>query len=111
MMAGYKDDLAYIHDVGFGDFAKQSTPGLLKILRQSGITNGLVIDLGCGSGIWAQELIKAGYEVLGVDISTAMIELARKRAPQARFVKACTIRQEKIGPFFCKLKKTHAIMF
>jgi SAM-dependent methyltransferase len=86
-MAGYKDDLAYIHDVGFGDFAKQAAPGLLKILRLNGITKGLVIDLGCGSGIWTQELIKAGYEVLGVDISAAMIRLARKRTPQAQFVK------------------------
>lgn len=86
-MSGYKGDLAYIHDVGFGDFARQAAPGLLKILRQSGITNGLVVDLGCGSGIWAQKLIEAGYDVLGVDISAAMIKLARQRAPQARFVK------------------------
>ncbi len=86
-MGGYKDDLAYIHDVGFGDFAKQATPGLLGILRQCGITKGLIVDLGCGSGIWAQELIKAGYEVLGVDISEAMLKIARKRAPQARFIK------------------------
>lgn len=86
-MIGYKDDLAYIHDVGFGDFAKQAAPGLLKILRQRGIAKGLVVDLGCGSGIWAHGLMKAGYEVLGVDISAAMIRLARKRAPQARFVK------------------------
>jgi SAM-dependent methyltransferase len=87
IMAGYKDDLAYIHDVGFGDFARQAAPGLLKILQQNGITDGLVIDLGCGSGIWANELIKAGYEVLGVDISAAMLKLAQKRAQQARFVK------------------------
>jgi SAM-dependent methyltransferase len=86
-MAGYKNDLAYIHDIGFGDFAKQAAPGLLKILRRNGITNGLVVDLGCGSGIWAQELIKVGYEVLGVDVSAAMIKLARKRAPHARFIK------------------------
>ncbi len=87
LMAGYKDDLAYIHDVGFGDFAKQAAPGLLEILRLNGLTKGLVIDLGCGSGIWAQKLIKAGYEVLGVDISAAMIKLAQKKAPQAEFVK------------------------
>lgn len=85
-MNGYKEDLAYIHDVGFGDFAKQAAPNLLEIFRRHKIENGLVVDLGCGSGIWAQELIKAGYGVLGVDISAAMIKLARKRAPQARFV-------------------------
>jgi len=87
IMAGYKDDLAYIHDVGFGDFAKKAAPGLLKILRRSGITKGLVVDLGCGSGIWAHELGEAGYKVLGVDISAAMLKLARKKVPQARFLK------------------------
>jgi len=84
-MKGYQDDLAYIHDVGFGDFAKNSAPGLLRVLRQNEIPTGLVIDLGCGSGIWARELSRAGYDVLGIDISPAMIEIARKRVPQAEF--------------------------
>jgi SAM-dependent methyltransferase len=57
----------------------------LETLRASGIRDGLVIDLGCGSGIWARHLTDAGYEVVGVDISPAMISLARKRAPQAKF--------------------------
>lgn len=81
----YKADLAYIHDVGFGDFAKNSAPGLLEILRQNKITSGLVVDLGCGSGIWARELSDSGYGVLGVDISPAMIAIARKRVPRAEF--------------------------
>ena len=69
-MPGYKKDLAYIHDVGFGDFAKNSAPGLLEIMRRAEINDGLVVDLGCGSGIWARELVDAGYDagipVLGV---------------------------------------------
>ena len=84
-MDAYKDDLAYIHDAGFGDFAKNSAPGLLEIFRQNAITMGLVVDLGCGSGIWARELSRAGYNVLGIDISPAMIEIARKRVPSAQF--------------------------
>src|SRR6185369_15859003 len=84
-MDAYKDDLAYIHDAGFGDFAKNSAPGLLEIFRQNAITTGLVVDLGCGSGIWARELSRAGYNVLGIDISPAMIEIARKRVPRAQF--------------------------
>lgn len=84
-MDAYQSDLAYIHDTGFGAFAKGLAPGLLKLLRQHGLTGGLVVDLGCGSGIWASELVKAGYQVLGVDLSPAMIELARQRVPQAQF--------------------------
>jgi SAM-dependent methyltransferase len=84
-MESYKNDLAYIHDTGFGGFAKNSAPGLLGLLHKSGINDGLVIDLGCGSGIWAAELSRHGYDVLGIDISGAMIEIARTRVPKAKF--------------------------
>jgi len=85
---GYGPDLAYIHDVGFSGFAVESAPAILQMLRSAGITSGLVTDLGCGSGVWAQILCGAGYQVLGVDISSAMIKLARKHAPQAKFLRA-----------------------
>jgi SAM-dependent methyltransferase len=46
---------------------------------------GLVIDLGCGSGILSREVADAGYDVLGIDISPAMIDLARRRVPYGDF--------------------------
>jgi len=93
-MESYKTDLAYIHDTGFGDFAKNSAPGLLELLDKSGIKNGLVIDLGCGSGIWAKELSRHGYSVLGIDISAAMIDIARKRVPNGEFVTGSLLKAE-----------------
>src|SRR5215212_4628814 len=85
MMEWYREDLAYIHDVGHADFALDSAPGILEILAQNGIRNGLVIDLGCGSGLWARDLTDAGYRVLGIDISEAMIEISHRRVPEAEF--------------------------
>lgn len=84
-MRGYREDLAYIHDAGFRDYALGAAPGLKRMLQGHGIARGLVVDLGCGSGRWARELSRAGYDVLGIDQSPAMIRLARKVAPQARF--------------------------
>ncbi len=85
-MAGfYREDLAHIHDVGHADFALRSAPGILEILRENGVMEGLVVDLGCGSGRWARELLRAGYRVLGIDISEDMVELARRNAPEAEF--------------------------
>jgi SAM-dependent methyltransferase len=81
----YDTDLAYIHDTGFGGFARGSASGLLTLLRQTGITDGVVVNLGCGSGIWARVLADSGYEVIGVDLSSAMIELARHRVPEGTF--------------------------
>jgi SAM-dependent methyltransferase len=83
--SAYDTDLAYIHDQGYGGFARGSAPGLLDHLRLAGITNGRIVDLGCGSGIWARKLVDAGYQVVGVDFSAAMIEIARERVPEAEF--------------------------
>jgi len=85
MKEWYADDLAYIHDVGFADYAIKSAPGLLQILARAKISRGLVVDLGCGSGLWAEQLMRAKYKVLGIDISEPMIRIARKRAPAAAF--------------------------
>jgi SAM-dependent methyltransferase len=82
---GYQADLAYTHDAGHLHFATAAAPGLLAILRGNGVTSGLVVDLGCGSGLWAGILTDAGYDVLGVDYSAAMIAMAKKRAPRATF--------------------------
>ncbi|GAF73572.1 unnamed protein product [marine sediment metagenome] len=81
----YREDLAYIHDEGFGEFAANAAPWLIDLLRSHGLVDGLVIDLGCGSGIWARELSVCGYGVLGYDISAAMVELARRRVPRGEF--------------------------
>jgi SAM-dependent methyltransferase len=82
----YGEDVAYIHDVGHADFALGSAPGILEILDRNGIRGGLIVDLGCGSGVWARRLVDAGYGVLGIDISEAMIELSRKKVPEADFL-------------------------
>ncbi|MEC4893667.1 MAG: class I SAM-dependent methyltransferase [Oscillatoria sp. PMC 1051.18] len=81
----YKEDLAYIHDVGFSDYAVKSASGILEILAENKIRSGLIVDLGCGSGLSAQKFIQAGYRVLGIDISESLIEVARKRVPEAEF--------------------------
>jgi SAM-dependent methyltransferase len=46
---------------------------------------GLVADLGCGPGHLTAHLRDRGLDVFGVDLSPAMIELARAAAPDVRF--------------------------
>ncbi len=81
----YRIDLAFIHDEGFTGFARKAARAILQLFRQSGIQEGLIVDLGCGSGVWASILASEGYRVHGVDLSQAMIDLARKRVPEASF--------------------------
>jgi len=82
---GYREDLAYVHDAGFRDYALHAAPAVLRILRRQGVNEGLIVDLGCGSGRWAAELNRSGYDVLGIDQSPAMIQLARRIAPASHF--------------------------
>ena len=81
----YRDDLAYIHDAGFGQVAQAAGPMLVDLLRRGGFNDGLVIDLGCGSGILSAAVSEAGFDVLGIDISRSMIALARQRVPRGQF--------------------------
>jgi SAM-dependent methyltransferase len=82
--ACYRRDLAWIHNTGFSEFAEAASAAVIDWLRAAGV-DGLVIDAGCGSGIAARELSRAGFAVLGIDASPDMIALARTTAPAARF--------------------------
>jgi SAM-dependent methyltransferase len=85
MEDAYREDLAYIHDAGFGRFARGAAALLLEDLRRRGIDRGLVIDLGCGSGILVEQFAAGGFAVLGIDLSAALIALARQRVPGGLF--------------------------
>jgi SAM-dependent methyltransferase len=85
MEDAYREDLAYIHDAGFGGYACGAAALLLEELPRRGFDRGLVIDLGCGSGILSEALSARGFDLLGIDISAAFIALARKRVPGGVF--------------------------
>jgi SAM-dependent methyltransferase len=85
MVNAYREDLASIHDAGFGRFAREAAALLLRELRPSTMERGLVIDLGCGSGILAEQLANGGFDVLGIDLSASLITLARNRVPGGQF--------------------------
>jgi SAM-dependent methyltransferase len=75
----YPADLARIHDEGFGDFARAAACEVHRRLPPA----GLVVELGCGTGITTQILSRLGYDVLGIDLSPDMLAIARRRAPMA----------------------------
>jgi SAM-dependent methyltransferase len=83
----YDQDLAFIHDAGYGDFARAAAPGLVSLLRRAGVERGTVVELGCGSGAATRALVAAGHDVLAIDASPAMLRLARRRVAGARFAR------------------------
>jgi SAM-dependent methyltransferase len=93
-MVLYGQDLAYIQAVGFGEFARGVAPELVRRLRAASIAVGRVVEVGCGAGPLSAELVKSGFEVTGIDISAALLEIARAEVPAARFVCGSIYRQE-----------------
>jgi SAM-dependent methyltransferase len=81
----YRTDLAYIHDAGYGAHARAAAVWLLQTLRKYQINGGTIIELGCGSGVSSQLLAAAGFDVLGYDLSRALIAIARQRVPAGQF--------------------------
>jgi len=61
---------------------------VLRLLISLLPPGGEVLDIGCGVGVpVVRFLVDAGFKVTGVDISSSMLELARDRVPEARFIK------------------------
>src|SRR5512133_3816024 len=52
----------------------------MKMLRPQG--GERILDLACGSGRHSLELVRHGFSVVGVEISSELVEIARKDAEQ-----------------------------
>lgn len=44
-----------------------------------------MLDIGCGNGFWAGEMVSRGFNVVGIDPSNEGIAIAREAYPSARF--------------------------
>jgi len=49
------------------------------IRRLPGLPPGRVLDIGCGSGVYLEELLHMGFEACGMDISEEMLAVSRTR--------------------------------
>lgn len=52
---------------------------LTGLLREYGVKDGLILELGCGTGSMTQLLAKKGYDMIGVDNSSEMLEIAMEK--------------------------------
>ncbi|MCR4947097.1 MAG: class I SAM-dependent methyltransferase [Lachnospiraceae bacterium] len=73
------NSFAYVYDefmenVPYERWAKM----LADILRGDGIEDGLLLDLGCGTGTLTRLMADLGYDMTGVDLSADMLSVARE---------------------------------
>ena len=57
---------------------------LRGLLEEYHIKEGLVLDLGCGTGTMAELMAEAGYDMIGVDSSADMLEIALDKRIRSR---------------------------
>ncbi len=51
-----------------------------KLLNKHQIEEGLVLELGCGTGSMTRCLSRRGYDMIGIDNSEEMLQIAREKA-------------------------------
>jgi SAM-dependent methyltransferase len=92
----YGRDLVRVHHLGFGFHADECAPGILALLEPVRERDGLVLELGCGSGLLTRHLLDAGHRVLATDASPAMLDLAREVASDAEEIRQLVLPDDPI---------------
>src|ERR1700689_1580662 len=87
----YRRDLAMAHHRGFGFHAAACAPGIIEFLQPVRRRHGLVLELGCGSGLLSKKGVAGGHNVLATDASTAMLEIASESVGDAADVRQLTL--------------------
>lgn len=59
--------------------------GIVKKLQEHNIEDGLVLDLGCGTGTITEGLAIKGYDMIGVDGSEDMLAIAMNKNVKTKF--------------------------
>ena len=59
------------------------TEYLISILKKNDINDGLVAELGCGTGNITERLSAAGYDMIGIDNSPEMLDIAQEKKAEA----------------------------
>lgn len=72
-------DFAYVYDKLICQDYEKWADYTEKIFEKNNIKPNLVLDLGCGTGSITNILAKRGYDMIGVDVSCDMLNVAREK--------------------------------
>ena len=88
-MASPFDAFAWFYDRYLtAPFEEWERPALQRLLFPSVRQGGSILDLCCGTGTLARQLVARGYSVIGVDSSIGMLRIAREKVPEGFFLQA-----------------------
>jgi SAM-dependent methyltransferase len=107
----YRRDLALVHHRGFGFHADACAPGILALLEPVRERDGLVVEVGCGSGLLTRHLLDAGHRVVATDASPAMLDLTRGIAPDAEDIRPLVLPDDPIPAADAVVSVGHALSY
>jgi SAM-dependent methyltransferase len=107
----YRPDLARVHHLGFGFHAEDCAPGILTLLEPVLERGGLVVELGCGSGLLTRHLVDAGHRVIATDASPAMLEIARGYVGDAEQIRPLVLPDDPIPPADAIVSVGHVLSY
>jgi SAM-dependent methyltransferase len=107
----YRHDLALVHHRGFGFHAEACAPGILELLEPVRRRDGVVLEVGCGSGLLTKELVAAGHRVIATDASPAMLELARAYAAGAEDIYQLVLPDDPVPPADAVVSVGHVLSY
>ncbi len=67
---------------------KNQTINQIQFIKKTLPTKGLILDLACGTGRHTVGLSNEGYDVVGIDISSSLLKIAKNRWNSVQLVKA-----------------------
>jgi len=80
----WQGDLYRARDDYFARVIQRRKAYAMDMIRHlPGIPPGRVLDIGCGSGVYLEELLSMGFEAYGMDISEEMLAVTRSRLAAA----------------------------
>ncbi len=75
------ESFAAVYDTFMDNVPYEEWTGrITELLKERGIEDGIVLDLGCGTGSLTVLLSQAGYDMIGADISPQMLQIAQEKA-------------------------------
>ncbi len=69
----------FMDNIPYEDWAEY----LIGLLKEYQVKDGLVLDLGCGTGNMTELLAEAGYDMIGVDNAEEMLEIAMEKKAES----------------------------
>ena len=64
------------------------------LLKEYGVEQGLVLELGCGTGTMTELLAEAGYDMIGIDVSEEMLAEAMEKKQESGHAEILYLQQD-----------------